>query len=344
MSVDVLHLAINFIQSQESEPLKAHFRQELVPVSPAVSHLIEQLHLAYNAKPAKGYASFLAEQAERLAEPLGRWQAQEWSYLQLAEHATQELVLQLTQHQIPESGYFVFCHYRYLASEYVLVTLLGSKDHFSVTDDLQLSTDRHLDIARMQLAARLDLTEYRSNPEQQKYISFIRGRAGRKVADFFLDFLGCEEGVVAKDQSKVVLASVEEYLSASDYDASEKTEVRKQVYSYCEEQAKAGLDVHLEELSATIDSSDARAFTHYCAEQNIAVAEHFPVDVKELKTLVKFSGTGGGVSLSFEQKHLGERVVYDLERDVLTIHGVPPNLKDQLQRFLKGYSSFDHKA
>ncbi|WP_337840298.1 nucleoid-associated protein YejK [Rheinheimera sp.] len=344
MSVDVLHLAINFIQSQENDQLKAHFRQALVPVSAEVAHLIEQLHLAYNGKPAKGYASFHPEQQSRLAEPLERWQQQELSYLQLAEHATQELVLQLVQHQIPESGYFVFCHYRYLASEYLLVTLLGSKDHFSVTADLQLSTDRHLDIARMQLAARLDLTEYQSSPEQQKYISFIRGRAGRKVADFFLDFLGCEEGIVAKDQSKMVLASVEEYLAASDYDASEKTDVRKQVYQYCEEQAKAGLDVHLDELSSTIDSNDARAFSHYCAEQNIAVPEQFPVDVKELKTLVKFAGSGGGVSISFEQKHLGERVKYDMDRDLLIIQGVPPNLKDQLQRFLKGFSSFDRQT
>ncbi len=33
MSVDVLHLAINFIESTESEQLQAQFRQELVPVS-----------------------------------------------------------------------------------------------------------------------------------------------------------------------------------------------------------------------------------------------------------------------------------------------------------------------
>ena len=151
-------------------------------------------------------------------------------------------------------------------------------------------------------------------------------------------------GAFAKEQSKVVLASVEEYLSASDYDASEKSAVRKQVYEYCEEQTKQGLDVHLQELSATIDSSDARAFTDYCAEQNIEVPEQFPVDVKELKTLVKFSGAGGGVSISFEQKHLGERIRYDMDKDLLIIQGVPPNLKDQLQRFLKGFSSFDNKG
>ena len=51
-----------------------------------------------------------------------------------------------------------------------------------------------------------------------------------------------------------------------------------------------------------------------------------------------------GVSISFEQKHLGERIRYDMDKDLLIIQGVPPNLKDQLQRFLKGFSSFDHKS
>ena len=344
MSVDVHALAINFIEANESAQLTAHFRQDLLPVTSQVALLLEQLHLAYNGKPAKGYASFSSDKVEQMLEPLGQWQHGEKSFLSLAEHATAALVVELTKHQIPETGYLMLCHYRYLANEYLLVALLGSKEHFSLSADLQLASSKHLDIARMQLAARIDLTELASSPEQGKYISFIRGRAGRKVADFFLDFLGAAEGVDAKASSKVVLASVEEYLSASDYDAGEKHDVRKQVYQYCEERTKQGQDVRLDELSATVDSSDDHAFIRYCQEQDIAVAEEFPVDVKELKTLVKFSGAGAGLSLSFEQKLLGERVQYDAERDVLIIKGTPPNLRDQLQKFIRGYSSFEQKG
>ena len=344
MSVDVQQLAINYLELDEQAQSKAHYRPSLVTPTSAVAHLVEQLHLAYNGKPAKGYAAFSPDKDQQVVTVLNDWQKQTSDFNALANTATAVLEQQLQAHQLPESGYLLVCHYRYLTSDYLMVCLLGSKDHFSLTEELELATSRHLDIARMQLAARIDLTEYQTSPEQNKYISFIRGRAGRKVADFFLDFLGCAEGMVAKEQSKVVLASVEEYLSASDYDASEKSAVRKQVYEYCEEQTKQGLDVHLQELSATIDSSDARAFTDYCAEQNIEVPEQFPVDVKELKTLVKFSGAGGGVSISFEQKHLGERIRYDMDKDLLIIQGVPPNLKDQLQRFLKGFSSFDNKG
>jgi len=341
MSVDVQQLAINYLELDEQAQSKAHYRPALVTPTAAVAHLVEQLHLAYNGKPAKGYAAFSADKDQQVATVLADWQKQTSDFMVLSNTATAVLEQQLAVHQLPESGYLLVCHYRYLASDYLLFCLLGSKDHFALSEELELATSRHLDIARMQLAARIDLTEYQSLPEQGKYISFIRGRAGRKVADFFLDFLGCEEGTDAKVNSKVVLASVEEYFTAAEFDAGEKNDARKQVYSYCEERAKAGQDVVLTELSAVIDEQEQQCFMRYCQEQQLAVAEQFPVEVKELKKLIKFSGQGAGLSLSFEQKLLGDRVQYDPHSDTLLIKGTPPNLRDQLQRYLQGYSAFD---
>lgn len=341
MSVEMQHLAINYIALTDSGEHQAHYREALIGRSGAVANLVEQLHLAYNGKPAKGYAAFETEKSPKVALALADWQSGNSDYLGFSRATTDALVQELSQHQLPETGYLLLAHYRYLASEFLLICLLGSKDHFELTEQLELATSRHLDISRMQLAARLDLTEYAVNREQGHYISFIRGRAGRKVADFFLDFLGCAEGTDAKANSQLVLASVEEYLGAAEFAPEEKTAARRQVFDYCEERAKAGQEVVLAELSAVVDPEQENGFLHYCAEQQLAVAEQFPVEVKELKKLVKFNGTGGGLSLSFDEKLLGERVSYDLKTDTLVIKGTPPNLRDQLQRFIQGYSAFE---
>lgn len=344
MSVEMQHLAINYIALTESGEHQAHYREALIGRSGAVANLVEQLHLAYNGKPAKGYAAFETEKSPKVALALADWQSGNSDYLGFSRATTDALVQELSQHQLPETGYLLLAHYRYLASEFLLICLLGSKDHFELTEQLELATSRHLDISRMQLAARLDLTEYAVNREQGHYISFIRGRAGRKVADFFLDFLGCAEGTDAKANSQLVLASVEEYLGAAEFAPEEKTAARRQVFDYCEERAKAGQEVVLAELSAVVDPEQENGFLHYCAEQQLAVAEQFPVEVKELKKLVKFNGTGGGLSLSFDEKLLGERVSYDLKTDTLVIKGTPPNLRDQLQRFIQGYSAFEQQG
>jgi nucleoid-associated protein len=44
------------------------------------------------------------------------------------------------------------------------------------------------------------------------------------------------------------------------------------------------------------------------------------------------------VSIGFEQKHLGERVIVDLQNDTVIIVGIPPNLRDQLTRRLSNDS------
>lgn len=344
MSVEMQHLAINYIALTDSGEHQAHYREALIGRSGAVANLVEQLHLAYNGKPAKGYAAFETEKSPKVALALADWQGGNSDYLGFSRATTDALVQELSQHQLPETGYLLLAHYRYLASEFLLICLLGSKDHFELTEQLELATSRHLDISRMQLAARLDLTEYAVNREQGHYISFIRGRAGRKVADFFLDFLGCAEGTDAKANSQLVLASVEEYLGAAEFAPEEKTAARRQVFDYCEERARAGQEVVLAELSAVVDPEQENGFLHYCAEQQLAVAEQFPVEVKELKKLVKFNGTGGGLSLSFDEKLLGQRVSYDLKTDTLVIKGTPPNLRDQLQRFLQGYSAFEQQG
>ena len=54
-----------------------------------------------------------------------------------------------------------------------------------------------------------------------------------------------------------------------------------------------------------------------------------------LKTLTKFSGSGKGVTLSFDADLLNNRIEWDPLTDTLTIKGIPRNLKDQLQKALK---------
>ena len=63
--------------------------------------------------------------------------------------------------------------------------------------------------------------------------------------------------------------------------------------------------------------------------------ENIPPLRATLKSLTKFSGAGKGVTLSFDADLLNQRIYWDPITDTLTIKGIPPNLKDQLQKALK---------
>jgi nucleoid-associated protein len=132
-----------------------------------------------------------------------------------------------------------------------------------------------------------------------------------------------------------MLSAVEDYLSEQQFDKSEKDDLRKQVFDYCNDCVTTGEEANVSELSATLTKGDDNPFESFCKEQSYDLEESFPVDKKTVTSMVKFSGLGGGVSISFERKHLGERVTYNEATDTLVIKGIPPNLKDQLQRFME---------
>jgi nucleoid-associated protein len=84
-------------------------------------------------------------------------------------------------------------------------------------------------------------------------------------------------------------------------------------------------------MAEIMPAGQAGDFYSYLTDQ-VGLPETFPPSASALRAMTKYVGSGGGLSISFDQKLLGERIVYDAATDTLTIHGLPPNLKDQLSR------------
>ncbi|ATC94980.1 nucleoid-associated protein YejK [Pseudoalteromonas tunicata] len=332
MTTQVERLVVHYVDKKD-EKIEIHLRGDEMPVNDRVEVFIEQLHHAYNGKPGKGFCGFSGQKNSVVASALQSYRQGDCHFWNMTEQATQVLKEELNKYAFNETGYLVFCHYKYVADDFMMIALINIKDHYSITSDLDLAMSRHLDITRMQLAARINLSQWAAQADENRYVSFIKGRAGRKVADFFLDFLGCEEGIDARQQSQVMLEAVEDYFSEQEFDRQEKNELRRQVFDYCSDCVTTGNDAEVVALSDTISKGEGPSFDTFYREQNYDLSESFPIDKKTVTSMVKFAGAGAGVSISFERKHLGERIHYDERSDTLTIKGIPPNLKDQLQKF-----------
>ncbi len=92
----------------------------------------------------------------------------------------------------------------------------------------------------MPISSRASISPKETNPESTRYLTFLKGRVGRKVADFFMDFLGASEGLNAKAQNRGLLQAVDDFAADAQLDKSERQNVR-QVCTYCE-QLQAGED------------------------------------------------------------------------------------------------------
>ena len=344
MSILIHHFVVHQLIVNNEGKMQLIPREGCLPVTPALEQLGQQLHHTFVSKPGKGVGHFIETEQEdaSFAESLNGYTAHhdaspadsDTAFVPFTKTAGDLLLKSLVDTGQVETGFVLFVHYEYLATQYLLVTLLNTKAHVESNQQLELNSREHLDLAKMQLAVRIDLTQYRIQPEQQRYVSFIKGRMGRKVSDFFMQFVGCEEKVDVKQQNKQLISSVENYLASEGLDAEEKTAHRTEVSNYFKQQIDSGDSIRISELAEKLprDEDNQRDFAQFTQGLETPIEPEVQPDPAAIRQLAKFSGQGGGVSLSFDRKLLGDRIIYHPDSDTLTIKGIPPNLKDQLKR------------
>ncbi|RJT20591.1 nucleoid-associated protein YejK [Buttiauxella izardii] len=334
MSLDINQIALHQLIKRGEQTLEVVLRDSLLATNGAVEEMMAELHRVYSAKN-KAYGLF-SEESE-LAEALRSQRKGDEDFLAFSRAATGRLRDELAKYPFADGGIVLFCEYRYLAVEYLLVAVLNNLSSMRVNEELDISSTHHLDINHADIVARIDLTEWETNPESSRYLTFLKGRVGRKVSDFFMDFLGASEGLNAKAQNKGLLQALDDFTNEAQLDKNDRQAARQQVYAYCNEQLQAGEEIELSALADELPwAVEDKNFQQFTADKGYELEESFPADRSTLRQLTKFAGSGGGLTINFDAMLLGERIYWDPATDTLTIKGTPPNLRDQLQRRSSG--------
>ena len=195
MSLDINQIALHQLIKRDEQNLELVLRDSLLEPTETVVEMVAELHRVYSAKN-KAYGLF-SEESE-LAQTLRLQRQGEEDFLAFSRAATGRLRDELAKYPFADGGFVLFCHYRYLAVEYLLVAVLSNLSSMRVNENLDINPTHYLDINHADIVARIDLTEWETNPESTRYLTFLKGRVGRKVADFFMDFLGASEGLNRK--------------------------------------------------------------------------------------------------------------------------------------------------
>ena len=329
----ILHQLVKSNEEAENSPqLTAVLREQLLAITPEVEQMMLQLHQGYQNK-AKGYGIF--QESSVFAQSLNRLLENELDFLPFSHESTHLLINELSKYNFADNGTLVLCQYNFLATDYLFIALLDSRISMLVNEQLEIQRTEYLDITQFDIAARINLTDLQLNANSNRYLTFIKGRVGRKIADFFMDFLGAEEGLNPQVQNQCLLQAVDDYCVQGELNREQTQAVKKQVFEYCKGQLNNGEEIELAELSNELPTLNQQPFMAFTQEQNYGLEENIPPVRTALKSLTKFSGSGKGVTISFDAELIDQRIIWDETADTLTIKGLPPNLRDQLQRRLK---------
>lgn len=331
MSLHLSNVILHQLCKNDNDELMVNYRTQSLDNDTSTENLVSELHRVFNAKAGKGFGSFKADSdVQRWLQALRKGEQDFYTFSQQsAECLKQELI----KYPFADEGILVLAEYQSLATHYLFIGLLPLNQSLKVTEGLDISATDYLDINKMDIAARVDLSSFETDKSSNRYLSYIKGRVGRKVSDFFLDFLQAEVGLDPKQQNQVLMQAVEDFCSDAKLEKEEAISYKKQVYDYCNDQIKSGDEVQVKELSSELPAShEGTSFLEFTREHGYQLEESFPGDRATVRKLTKYVGAGGGLNISFDSLLMGERVFYDPETDTLTIKGTPPNLRDQLTR------------
>ncbi|MHB0818514.1 nucleoid-associated protein YejK [Stutzerimonas stutzeri] len=334
----IRHCIIHQIDKKpDGSPAVLHARDNELSSSQAIENLLADLNESYNAKQGKAWGFFHEESG---AYPLSRWLGQYLDGVQdftsFSREAVEHLQRLMEESNLSTGGHVLFAHYLQGMTDYLAIALLHHSEGVSVTESLEVEPARHLDLGQLHLAARINLSEWRNNKQSKQYISFIKGKNGRKVSDYFRDFIGCQEGVDSPGETRTLLKAFSDYVESEDLPEEQAREKTSALVDYASSQAKLGEPMTLEDLSGLIDEDRPRAFYDHIRNKDYGLSPEIPPDKRTLNQFRRFTGRAEGLSISFESHLLGSKIDYDEARDTLTIRQLPTQLKDQLRRDREG--------
>jgi nucleoid-associated protein len=330
----IRHAIVHLIDKKpDGQPATLHARDAELEGSQAIENLMADLNESYNAKPNKAWGLFHEESG---AYPFSGWLNEYLdggkSFVAFSQQAVEHLKQLMESSNLSTGGHVLLAHYQQGMTDYLAIALLHHSEGVTVTETLDVASAKHLDLGQLHLAARINISEWRNNKQSKQYISFIKGKGGKKVSDYFRDFIGCQEGIDAPSETRTLLKAFSDYVESEDLPEEKAKEKTDTLVDYASTQARIGEPIALDELSELMSEEQPKAFYDYIRNKDYGLAPEIPADKRTLNQFRRFTGRAEGLSISFEAHLLGSKVEYDESQDVLIIRQVPTQLKDQIKR------------
>ncbi|BBH46936.1 nucleoid-associated protein YejK [Pseudomonas sp. KU43P] len=330
----IRHAVMHFIDKKpDGSPAALHLASSDLPVTGAVENLVYDVNSAYNSKAGKVWGFFHGESG---AYPLSGWLAKvvsgEMNFIDFTRIAAEHLCKLMEESNLAVGGHVLFALQSNGPTDYLTVAVLQQVEAVAVASDLTVATSRQLDVGSIHMGARINLSEWKNNPASRQYISFIKGKSGKKISAYFQDFVGCQQGIDGAGETRTLLKAFSDFVESEDLPTDAAREKAQTLADYATAQIKLGEPVTLQELSELLDEDRPRHFADFIRNADYGLSPEIPADKRTLKQYRRFTGRAEGMSISFEAHLLGERVEFDQASASLTIKNLPTQLVDQLKR------------
>lgn len=206
---------------------------------------------------------------------------------------------------------------------------------------LELDTIEYLSPSKLDLAIRIDLEHAWEEDNDEPYLCVVKARSSGKIGEAFLHAGSFKNIVDCAKETETLMEILSGY--AKEVPQEEAAQVHQKAYEFCVEQQQLGEAVPLKALSNYVNEKDPEQFSEFAQQHGqLDSGKNLRPDTRKLKHLVRISGKGNGLSLSFSSDLMQQTILFDEQSDTLTITAIPKSLKKQIMEHLKASNTEEH--
>ncbi len=169
-------------------------------------------------------------------------------FVTFSTSSTDHFKTKLDEKPTSKGGYLWFNHYSHDEKHFLSIVLLRKKNSISISDQLNLEDIQEIDLEKIHMAARINLTAW-TGGKNERYIAFKIGKDAKNVTDYFSKFIGCEEYTQAKEDTRNLIEITKKYCEENKFDHVKTEEIKQYVKNQCLEWGKEDKPVLLDKLS-----------------------------------------------------------------------------------------------
>lgn len=325
---EIVALAVHDLIRREGR-YEVSLAERLLPVTATTQRVIDEIYDLYNRRASKSHGRFAADENYPTQEQVRDYVATEdRDFLRLTSRMMETLRTQAQARSASTGGHVLFAHFRRDERDYLLVAIVNDRLSAALTTARDMQDVQHLDLDGFRFAGRVNLTAWAAGEE--RYISFLKGKGD--VSEYFRHFLGCDSVVQDRVDTSNLVSALRDFVTETGMAEADRNEFLGRAKAICERASRAREEIEFDALANELVPRDPQPLKDHLAHTDRALSDGFVPDRRALASLVRLRGGTRHWKVEFERQAVSDGVVvYDAERNTLTLRQIPDELVQQLR-------------
>lgn len=298
------------------------------PVQQASQILSDALTDRYSGRAGKGYGKF---EDDRDSFPMGNivddyFVNRTHSFYDTSIRMINHLKARADEELMSTGGYVIIAHNEVNANHFLMVAILTSAVG-STVHNFDIQESEYLDIAKLRVAGRIDLTGRQDGKE--RYISFLKGQ--NSVAGYFKKFLGCNDILIAKQETTKLRDALLSFATERNLEPEEREDFLNRAHEKLKTLNRSGETFDTQTFANELWPAEPELLVSKLTNEELEFSDGFVPDGTVIRGLVSFKGKSRNWSLKFERAALHNgSVQYVAENDKLILSEIPDTLREEI--------------